>query len=150
MLRIRILGLAAVVLMGLSLVGSYAVEAMKPLDGYACMGLKSDKEFNDWVPGSVAPPPGGPDSPPVFAEPTEGSRRLGYNYSPVIVKWPLNEVNGYVEIVRISGERGWIKKDVLVTYGTVVRKDGTTIKTNRHCTPIIKTDGKIGLHFANG
>ena len=150
MLRVRILGVAAAYVMGLSLVDASAIEAMKPLDGYVCMGLKSDKEFNDWVPGSLPAPPGGPDSPPVFAAPTEGSRRLGYNYSPVIVKRPLNEVNGYVEIVRLSGERGWIKRDVLAPYGTVMRTDGSIVKTDRQCAPIIKANGKIGFHFSNG
>ena len=42
------------IVIGLASVWTQSVQALtvvKPLEGYACMGLKSDKEFNDWVPG---------------------------------------------------------------------------------------------------
>ncbi len=131
-------------------VSAKADDERKPLEGYSCMGLKADKEVNDWVPGSLPNPLGGPDSPPVFSAPTEESKRLGYNYSPVIVKSPEVEVNGFVQIIRLTGEKGWIKKDVLVPYGMVLRKDGSTIMTKRRCVPTATSTGKIGFHFSNG
>jgi hypothetical protein len=124
-----------------------ALTAVRPLDGYVCMGLKSDKEFNDWVPGSMPPKPGGPDDPPVFQAPSEESRLLGYNLSPVIVKWPMNEVAGFVQVLRLNGEKGWIKGDLLVPYGTVVRKDGTVIKKDKHCIPSMMSNGRIGFNL---
>jgi hypothetical protein len=127
-----------------------ALTAVKPLEGYVCMGLKSDKEFNDWVPGSMGPKPGGPEDPPVFQAPTEGSRLLGYNSSPVIVKWPVNEVGGFVEMLRLGGEKGWIKGDLLVPYGTVVRKDGTVIKKDKKCIPSLMSNGRIGFDIRAG
>lgn len=143
------IGLVSVVL---CCTGVFAIadDERKPLEGYSCMGLKADKEVNDWVPGSLPKPLGGPDSPPVFSAPTEKSKRLGYNYSPVIVKWPEVEANGFVQIIRLTGEKGWIKKDVLVPYGMVLRKDGSTILTKRRCVPVSTSTGKIGFHFSNG
>jgi len=46
--------------------------------------------------------------PPVFAAPTESSRKIGTQPGFVYVVWPLNKVNGFIEILRINGDRGWI------------------------------------------
>ena len=128
-----------------------ALTVVKPLEGYACMGLKSDKEFNDWVPGSLPPKPGSDVDPPVFTAPTEASKRIGFVSSPVIVAWPLNEVDGFVETLwGEKGLRGWIKGDLLVSFGTVVRKDGSVIKKVRTCKPSVMSNGLIGFDFGSG
>ena len=127
-----------------------ALEVVKLLDGYFCMGLKADKEVNDWVPVSLPPPQGGPNNPAVFEGPTEASARLGYTFSPVIVKEPLNEVNGFTEVLRINGQRGWVSSSLLVPYGTVVKPDGTSVKKTKHCRPSMMSNGKIGFDFGKG
>lgn len=123
--------------------------AVKPLAGYVCMGLKTDKEYNDWVPGSMPPKPGqrGFADFPVFQIGTEHSRQLGYQSSPVLVAWPEDEVDGFVRIIRINGERAWIHKDVLVPFGTALAKNGQVVKLKRTCMPLVMSNGSIGLHF---
>lgn len=125
----------------------------KPLDGYVCMGLKTDKEISDWVPGSVAPKPGDPGFAgfPVFQSPTEESKQLGYQYSPAFVAWPEDEAGGFVRIIRINKEKAWIKKDALVAFGLVVGRDGHMVKLKRTCKPLISSWGvspQMGGSFA--
>ena len=80
--------------------GASAIEARKPLDGYVCMSFKHEQTYNDWIAsGRVPKPPGGPDEPPVYKAPTEGSERIGYQTNLVITKWPLDKVNGFVPIL---------------------------------------------------
>ncbi len=134
--------------------GSWAVAqqrtVVKPLDGYVCMGLKTDKEFgDDWAPGSVPPKPGQPGFSgfPVFQSPTEGSKVLGYQVSTVFVAWPEDEVDGFIKIVRMNKEKAWIRKDILVPFGMVVGKDGRMVKQKRTCTPVEMSDGTIATQI---
>jgi len=54
---------------------------------------------------------------PVFAGPTEGSKKLGTTGSIVYVEWPLNEVNGFVRMLRPNGEHAWIHQNALKPLG---------------------------------
>lgn len=121
----------------------------KPLPGYVCMGLKTDKEFNDWVPGSMPPKPGQPGYGgfPVFEIGTEHSKRLGFQESTAIVAWPLDEMNGFVRIIRNNGEKAWIHKDALVPFGTVIARNGHVVRLKRTCTPVVLSKDKIGYNF---
>ena len=50
-------------------------------------------------------------SSPVFAAPTEASQLIGRNGEAVFVKWPFNEVDGFVEIIWGGhGIKAWIYK----------------------------------------
>jgi hypothetical protein len=73
------------------------------LVGFRCMSLTLTTE-EGWKPSSL---------PPVFAAPTEGSKQLGTGAGIIYVAWPLNKVNGFVDILRPNGERGWISEKML-------------------------------------
>ena len=59
--------------------GASAGASGKPLDGYVCISLKHEQTYSEWVAsGRLPKSPGGPDEPPVYRAPTEGSERIGY------------------------------------------------------------------------
>lgn len=118
--------------------GTQALEAVRPLEGYKCFRVyvPEEKRFDPLA------------SPPVFAAPTEASRQIGREGSISLVKWPINEVEGFVEI--IWGERGvkaWIHKDVLRPW----RDKFTPPGPGHDCVPSVMSDGGIGtsngLHY---
>lgn len=144
MKRVTIVAAVVGCLAGIWMTSAQANTVVKPLEGYACMSLKASIKFNDWVRGSLPPPQGGPDNPPVYRAPTEDSERLGYQGGTVIVKWPLERANGFIEIIRApNGQRGWIAENLVVPYQKVVVHNAT-------CVPILKSDGKIGFEFGHG
>jgi len=120
--------------------GASAIEARKPLDGYVCMSLKHEQTYNDWIAsGRLPKPPGGPDEPPVYKAPTEGSERIGYQTNLVITKWPLDKVNGFVRI--LWGQKGipaWIAETLIVPYHNPV-------KATAKCTPQQMANGNISF-----
>lgn len=108
-----------------------ALTAVRPLEGYKCMRvyIPEEKRFD---PSAV---------PPVFAAPTEQSQQIG-QAGLFFVKWPLNEVDGFVEI--IWGQRGvkaWIRKDVLRPWRTKRTPPGPASE----CVPSIMSNGSIGI-----
>jgi hypothetical protein len=51
--------------------------------------------------------------PSVLEGPTQESKKLGIAISVIYEKVPISKANGYVEILRINGQRGWIaEKDL--------------------------------------
>ena len=58
---------------------------------------------------SVVGQPSRGTSPPVLAAPETSAPRIGYPSSIVFVRWSLVEENGYVEMVRLNGQSGWIQ-----------------------------------------
>jgi len=89
-----------------------AAEADKVIDGYNCMlidynalNVTEEEAFN------------GTGLQPVFAGPTEGSRKLGTTGTIGYVDWPLNEVNGFVRMLRPNGEHAWIHENALKPLG---------------------------------
>jgi len=131
---------AANVLLFCSVMGAAATEARKPLDGYACMSLKHEQTYSEWIAsGRLPKAPGGADEPPVYKEPTEGSPRIGYQSNLVIVKWPLDKVNGFVQI--LWGQKGipaWISADLIVPYHNASKPDAK-------CTPLQMANGNISF-----
>jgi hypothetical protein len=107
----------------------FAVTAVKPLEGYKCMRVKIPEEKR-WDPLAV---------PPVFAAPTEESRQVGRAASVVLVKVPVNEVNGFIEILRVGAKAPpvWISAKVLSPW------QSNTVPPQR-CVPSIMSNGMIG------
>jgi hypothetical protein len=68
------------------------------IPGYNCMDVIYPPEA-DYNPRLL---------PPVFAAPTENSRQIGTQGALAYVVWPINEVNGFIELLRFDGETGWI------------------------------------------
>ena len=72
---------------------------VKPATGLACMSLDSQ---------SLAATEQR-NLPPVLAAQETSAPGIGYPLSIVFVKWPLVEENGYVEMIRLNGQIGWIQ-----------------------------------------
>jgi hypothetical protein len=51
--------------------------------------------------------------PPVFRKPSAASAQLGVASGVVYVAWPLLKENGFLKILRMDGELGWISQDVV-------------------------------------
>lgn len=141
-MRQRNIGVSSVASMLLfwSVLEAGAGEARKPLDGYACMSLKHEQTYSQWVAsGRLPKAPGGPDEPPVYKEPTEGSERIGYQTNLVIAKWPLDNVNGFVRILwGQKGIPGWVSADLIVPYHNAT-------KPSAKCTPLQMANGNISF-----
>jgi hypothetical protein len=92
----------------------------KPIDGFQCMSLtlSPEQQFNGPMPS-------------VFAAPTEESKKLGTTGGIVYVAWPLNNVNGFVEMMRYNGEKAWISAKVLKPYEYPVGLPGSCILSQR-------------------
>jgi hypothetical protein len=74
----------------------------------------------------------GRGSPSVFDEPNAGSRKLGVDPGLVYVAWPLKRANGFVQIIRVDGEIGWIAEDVIrPLYKEPGSKGGCTLSWSR-------------------
>ena len=119
---------------GIIAIGTADVQAFeedRPIDGYNCMSINykalnvTDEEaFN------------GTGLQPVFAGPTETSRKLGTTGGTVYVEWPLNKVNGFVRILRPNGEHAWIAEIALKPFQNA---DASSIT----CTLYQNANGRI-------
>lgn len=111
---------------------AFALTAVKALEGYKCLRvhIPEEKRFD---PSAL---------PPVFEAPTEASKLIGHNGTAAFVKWPLNEVDGFVEIIwGQKGVRGWIRKSILRPWRTKRTPHGPASE----CVPSIMSDGTIGI-----
>lgn len=75
--------------------------------------------------------------PPVLVSPDPGATRIGYPTSVVFVKVPVHEKNGFVEMVRLNGEAGWIAANHLEPWRPLNGGSAT-------CTPSVMSNGKLG------
>ena len=103
------------------------VTPVRPVPGLACMmldprALEATRQE---------------DAPPVLAEPNPNSIRLGYPTMIVFVKAPLREVNGYIAMVRLNGQSGWIAANHLQPWHSL---NGATAR----CTPMLMSNGLLG------
>jgi hypothetical protein len=105
-----------------------ALTAVRPLEGYACMDLNlTDEEMRNF--GSL---------PPVFAAPKQESKKIGVATSTVFVVSPIREVNGFVEMLRLNGQRGWIASKMLRSHRSIAVPP-------LPCTPSLMSNGKPGF-----
>ena len=79
-----------------------------PLSGYQCYDI--DAEALKLTPEDAWE---GKGFPPVFKGPSEDSGKLGVAPGPVFVAWPLQKQNGFVQILRMNGDIGWISGSVI-------------------------------------
>jgi len=78
--------------------------------------------------------------PSVFAEPSVNSRKIGTQGAIVYAVWPLHKVNGFIEILRFNGERGWI-----AAVDTRPFTYPKSTNTPGRCTISMTTAGSIGF-----
>jgi hypothetical protein len=79
-----------------------------PLSGYQCYHI--DAEALKLTPEDAWE---GKGFPSVFKGPSEESGKLGVAAGVVFVAWPLQKENGFVQILRIGGDIGWISGSVI-------------------------------------
>ena len=101
--------------------------AVRPVPGLKCMSLDAASRAATRQ----------ADLPPVLASPDPGASRIGYPTSIVFVKTPVHNKNGFVEIVRLNGESGWIAADHLETWHPLNGGSAT-------CTPSVMSNGRLG------
>ncbi|TRL24694.1 hypothetical protein FM996_20275 [Methylosinus sporium] len=106
--------------------------SVRPIEGYRCFRvyIPEERRFDRSA------------VPPVFAAPTEASKLIGHSGVAAFVKWPMNEVDGFVEIIwGGQGLKAWIHKDVLRPWRTKVSPAGPASE----CVPTLMSNGRIGV-----
>lgn len=101
--------------------------AVRPVPGLKCMSLDAASRSamrQD-------------ELPPVLMSPDPNAAHIGYPTSIVFVKNPLHEKNGFVEMVRLNGETGWIAASHLEPWRPLNGGSAT-------CTPSLMSNGKLG------
>lgn len=99
--------------------------AVRPLDGYACMRLNvTDAQMIDphWV-GPVIREHPSPTAPVGTTAP-----------SVVFVRHPLHLVNGFAEVLQLTGKPGWIEVGKIKPFDPEAR-----------CVPSIMSNGRPGI-----
>jgi hypothetical protein len=98
--------------LALALIGNCAhaerLQPGSPLSGYQCYHI--DAEALKLTPEDAWD---GKGFPPVFKGPSEESGKLGVASGVVYVAWPLQQQNGFVQILRFGGDVGWISGSVI-------------------------------------
>ena len=78
------------------------------LSGYQCYNI--DAEALKLTPEDAWE---GKGFPPVFKGPSEDSGKLGVAAGLVYVAWPLQKENGFVRMLSLTGQIGWISESVI-------------------------------------
>ena len=116
------------------------------LEGYQCyhinaqaLKLKPEEAWN------------GEGFPPVFKEPSQGADQLGVASGVVYVAWPLEKENGFLRVLRMGGESGWISADaVKPLYRDPGSKGGCTLSWRGNRIQFHLDPGAKAWLFPNG
>ena len=104
------------------------VRAVRPIEGYACMNLNlSDERMRDPAAPRV----------PILTEPRPGAPVGTLAASIVIARNPAHAVNGYTEVLQLTGKPGWIESSMIVPYRSASNPFA-------RCTPSLLSNGRIG------
>jgi hypothetical protein len=104
------------------------IRAVRALDGYVCMNLNlPDARMRDpaapRVPIRVAPRP---------------DAAVGTLATPIVItRTPVHVVDGYAEVLQLTGEPGWIEANMIVPYHSASNPYA-------RCTPSLLSNGRIG------
>jgi hypothetical protein len=104
------------------------VRAVRTLDGYVCMNLNlPDARMRDpaapRVPIRVAPSP---------------DAAVGTLATPIVIaRTPEHVVDGYAEVLQLTGKPGWIEANMIVPYRSASNPFA-------RCTPSLLSNGRIG------
>ncbi len=110
-----------------SLAVGQSLYPVRPAPGLACMSL--DSQALEVTNQSSLPP--------VLAEPNRSAQTIGYPTSIVFVRSPLVEQHGYIAMVRLNGQPGWIEASRLRPWHPM---NGGAAS----CTPSIMSNGRLG------
>lgn len=104
------------------------LRAVRPLDGYKCMGLTAE-EMASSSPG-----------PAILIEPKQGAAILGRASATVIVASPVQTANGFTAVLTLSGKPGWVDTKVLVPYASLANPSA-------RCVPSLMSNGGVGFAY---
>lgn len=114
-----------------STVGKAAgVAALHPEPGLKCMLLDAH-DLQATVQSQL---------PPIRSAPSSNAPMIGYPSEIVLVRDPLQEQAGYVAVVRINGQPGWIAADKLQPWHAMNGRPGK-------CIPTLLSNGRLGTHI---
>lgn len=114
-----------------STVGKAAgVTALHPEPGLKCMLLDAH-DLQATVQSQL---------PPIRSAPSSYAPMIGYPSEIVLVRDPLQEQAGYVAVVRINGQTGWIAADKLQPWHAMNGRPGK-------CIPTLLSNGRLGTHI---
>lgn len=105
------------------------IRAVKPIEGYACKSLvapEAQQTDTRWA------------GVPILTEPSPSAPRGTNAAAIVIAKEPAHVVNGYAEVLQLTGKPGWIEADKIGPYRS---------RSNpfARCTPSVLSNGRIGF-----
>lgn len=105
------------------------VHVVKTLDGYACKSIAaSEQQQRDttWI------------GVPILIQPVASAQRGTVAAATVIAREPAHIVNGYAEVLQLTGQPGWIEADKIIPYRS---------RSNpfARCTPAVLSNGRIGF-----
>ena len=119
-------------ILGLIIVGALApsvraepVYAVRPLDGYVCMKLNVTE-------AEVLNPHGTGIF--ILVAPRPDSAHGTAAASVVLVREPKHLVDGYLEVLQLTGQPGWIAADKVRPFEKTLR-----------CVPSVLSNGRIGI-----
>jgi hypothetical protein len=105
------------------------VYAVRPLDGYVCMNLNlSEAQLLDFKGPRI----------PILVAPRPDAAVGTLAAAVVFAKAPPNVVDGYTEVLQLTGKPGWIETRMIVPYHSVSNPYA-------HCTPSLMSNGRIGI-----
>ena len=119
--------------LGVSFAQGAGVQAVAPIEGYACMQLARDAEhLMDLA-----------SAPPMLAAPSVNAPTLGIAPYIVIARVPARVVNGYAETLWLGSTRdhpvtGWVSAGVLLPFRSTTAPDAS-------CTPTWMSNGRAGV-----
>lgn len=119
--------LGLVLLSGIS-AHAQGLQAVRPLPGYVCMQLAlSPEQLTDPKVGV-----------PIRAAPSRSAPVAAYAANTMIVVSPQEPTSGYLRVLRVNGEMGWIEAGYL-------RPWKNPYVPSARCVPSIMSDGKPGF-----
>jgi hypothetical protein len=122
-------------ILGLIAAGAFAsaaqaqdVRAVRTLDDYVCMNLN--------LPDARMRDPAAPRVPIRVAPRADAA--VGTLATPIVItKTPEHVVDGYAEVLQLTGKPGWIEANMIVPYRSASNPFA-------RCTPSLLSNGRIG------
>lgn len=106
------------------------LRAVRSLEGFKCMmpNMTEAQMLHD------------PNSPSIMQQPSSGAREIGQTAAQVIVYDPVRTENGFVEVLALSGQSGWVQSSQLIPYRSVSNPSA-------RCIPSMMSNGRPGFAF---
>jgi hypothetical protein len=121
---------AAIAAIGMGPISSKAATVVRAEPGLACM-LLDEQDLAVTVQSQL---------PPIRSAPSASAPMVGYPGEIVLVRNPVQQQAGYVAVVRMNGQPGWIAGDKLQPWHAMNGRPGK-------CIPSLMSNGRIGTHI---